>query len=60
MVPFSWGLVVDSRKQNKEKKRHASRAGIKKDRESKHQLPLVQNADECKDSDPKSWQNPTR
>jgi len=28
--------VVDSRKQNKEKKRHASPAGIKKDRKSKH------------------------
>jgi hypothetical protein len=51
---------VDSRKQNKEKKRHASPAGIKKDRKKQTPLSLVWNADECRDSIPKSWQNPTR
>jgi hypothetical protein len=46
---------VDSRKQNKEKKRHASPAGIKKDRKQQTPLSLVWNADECRDSNPKDW-----
>ena len=38
---FMGTRVVDSRKQNKEKKRHASPAGIKKDRKKQTPLSLV-------------------